>query len=213
MVKISVSFLSMRENLLENVLKFNDTDIDYVHLDIMDNIFVPYSSYSYDEIKTIVGNTNKPLDVHLMVRDLDRYINDYNMYNTEYITVHYEAMLDTNIISKIKSYGIKCGVSIKPNTEVEQIFDLLDKIDLVLVMSVEPGKGGQEFMSSSLEKIKKLKNEIEKRKLNVNISVDGGINNANIGYCINDGVDIIVLGSYLSKVDNVKEEILRIKEM
>jgi ribulose-phosphate 3-epimerase len=213
MAKISISFLSMRENLLKNILKFNNTDIDYVHLDIMDNVFVPYLSYSYNEIKTIVENTNKPLDVHLMVKDLNRYINDYNMYNTEYITIHYEAMLDTKIIARIKSYGIKCGISIKPSTDVEQIFDLLDKIDLVLIMSVEPGEGGQEFLTSSYEKIEKLKNEIKRRKLSVMLSIDGGINDTNVKSCIEKGVNIVVVGSYMLEVPDAKEEVQKIKNI
>lgn len=213
MIKISASLLSMRDNLLESINKINSTDIDLIHLDVMDNIFVPYESFNYDEIKTIVDNINKPLDVHLMVKDIYKYINDYSMYNTEYITIHYEAMLDTRVIDIIKSYGIKCGISIIPSTNVEQIFDLLDKIDLVLIMSVEPGKGGQTFLDFSLEKIKKLKQEIKKRNLNVKISVDGGINNANIGYCINNGIDIIVLGTYLIDIPNIKETVTEIKQM
>jgi ribulose-phosphate 3-epimerase len=213
MVKISISFLSMRDNLLANIREFNNTNIDYIHLDIMDNIFVSNSSYNYNEIKTIVGCTNKPLDIHLMVNNLDKYINDYNMYNTEYITIHYEAMLDTNVISKIKSYGIKCGISIKPSTQVEQIFDLLDKIDLVLIMSVEPGEGGQEFIDSSYEKIYKLKQEIKRRNLNVKISIDGGINEKNIKTCIDKGIDIVVLGSYMLKIQNIKEEVDKLKDI
>jgi ribulose-phosphate 3-epimerase len=148
-----------------------------------------------------------------MVNNLDKYINDYNMYNTEYITIHYEAMLDTNVISKIKSYGIKCGISIKPSTQVEQIFDLLDKIDLVLIMSVEPGEGGQEFIDSSYEKIYKLKQEIKRRNLNVKISIDGGINEKNIKTCIDKGIDIVVLGSYMLKIQNIKEEVDKLKDI
>jgi ribulose-phosphate 3-epimerase len=162
---------------------------------MMDGIFVSNKSYSYEEVKLITSNINKPLDVHLMVEDIDDYIKDYLMYNTEYITFHYEVMKDLRPISKVKSHGIKCGISIKPDTEVEAIYDLLDKIDLVLIMSVEPGKGGQKFIDSSLNKIKKLRKEIDDRKLDVLISVDGGINEETGKLVLNSGADILVLGS------------------
>ena len=160
MVKVSASLLSIRDKLKETTIEFNDLDIDYIHLDIMDGIFVPNKSFTYDEIKEIINNTKYPLDVHLMVSDIDSYIYDYIMLNTEFITFHYEALKDIKTIQKIKNHGIKCGISIKPSTNVEEIFDLLPYIDLVLVMSVEPGKGGQEFMTMALDKIKKLKNKI-----------------------------------------------------
>lgn len=206
---ISVSLLSMRDNLLYYLNELNNSNIDYIHLDMMDGLFVPNKTYTYDEIKLIVDNTNKPLDVHLMVEDINDYIKDYISYNTEYITFHYEAMKDISIINKIKSHNIKCGISIKPSTEVEQIYDLLDKIDLVLIMSVEPGKGGQEFIQNSLTKIEKLKEEINKRNLNVKISVDGGINKDTGKKSLESGADILVIGTSikdnLSLIDDLKE--------
>ena len=173
---ISASLLSCKDNLESITKEFNNLDIDLIHLDIMDGEFVPYTSFTYDEIKTIVNNTNKPLDVHLMVNNIDEYIYDYAMLNTKFITFHYEALTDLKIIDKVKSYGIRCGISIKPNTDVEQIYDILPLIDMVLVMSVEPGRGGQKFIESSLDKIKKLNNKIKELCLDVLISVDGGIN-------------------------------------
>ncbi len=200
---ISVSLLSMRDNLLENIRLINKENIDYIHLDMMDGIFVSNKSFSYEEVKLIVENINKPLDVHLMVEDIDDYIKDYLQYDTEYITFHYEAMKDMTPIRKVKSHGIKCGISIKPDTNVEAIFDLLDKIDLVLIMSVEPGKGGQEFIVSSLEKIEKLKNEIIKRGLNVKVSIDGGINEDTAKLSLDKGADILVIGSAITKDPNI----------
>ena len=208
MVKVSASLLSIRDKLKETTIEFNDLDIDYIHLDIMDGIFVPNKSFTYDEIKEIINNTKYPLDVHLMVSDIDSYIYDYIMLNTEFITFHYEALKDIKTIQKIKSHGIKCGISIKPSTNVEEIFDLLPYIDLVLVMSVEPGKGGQEFMTMALDKIKKLKNKIEKDNLNVLISVDGGRNKNRAIECIESGADILVIGSALTNNDS-KSELLR----
>lgn len=204
---ISVSLLSMRDNLLEYINMLNKSNIDYIHLDMMDGLFVSNKSFSYDEVKLIVDNINKPLDVHLMVEDIDDYIKDYISYNTDYITFHYEAMKDTKLITKIKSHGIKCGISIKPDTEVELIYDLLDKIDMVLIMSVEPGKGGQEFIPSSLEKVKKLKNEITKRNLDVKISIDGGINKDTGKLSLNSGADILVIGSAIKENPSIINEL------
>lgn len=197
MIKISASLLSARENLENTIKEFNNLDIDYIHLDIMDNEFVPYNSFSYEEIKKIIVLSQKPFDVHLMVKNIDEYIYNYAMLNTEYITVHYEALDNLRIIDKIKDYGIKCGISIKPSTNIELIYDLLPKIDMVLVMSVEPGRGGQEFISDTLIKIENLKNKIKKDNLNVIISVDGGINKNRAIECINAGVDNLVIGSSL----------------
>ncbi len=198
MTLISASLLSCKDNLESVTKEYNNLDIDYIHLDIMDGIFVPNNSFSYDEIKKIVNNTNKPLDVHLMVKEPEKYIYNYAMLNTEYITFHYETNFDSNLIKKIKSYGIKCGISIRPETNEEEIYDILPLIDLVLVMSVNPGKGGQEFMTLALNKIKNIKEKIKKLNLNVIISVDGGINNSSATECIKSGVDMLVIGSALA---------------
>ncbi len=165
----------------------------------MDTDFVSNYSYSYEEIKTIVEKSKKPIDVHLMVKDISKYDYLLNVSNIEYITVHFEALEDFNIINKIREYK-KVGISIKPNTDIEKIYNLLEKIDLVLVMSVEPGKGGQQFIENTYERTNKLKKEIEKRKLNTVISVDGGINESNIKLLDQKKVDIAVIGTYLKKV-------------
>ncbi len=208
---ISVSLLSMRNNLLEYIYKLNKENIDYIHLDMMDGLFVSNKSFTYDEVKLIVDNINKPLDVHLMVEDIDDYIKDYLSYNTEYITFHYEAMKDLSPITKVKSHGIKCGISIKPETEVELIYDILDKVDLILIMSVNPGKGGQEFMDSSLDKVKKLKEEIIKRNLNVKISIDGGINKETGTISLESGADILVIGTAIKEDMNLIEQLKECK--
>lgn len=210
-MKISASLLSARDNL-ENITKeINDLDVDYLHLDIMDGLFVPNTSYTDEEIDLILKNTNKPIDVHLMVNDIDKYINYYLKDNVESITFHYEAMKNLNVIDKIKKNNIKCGISIKPNTNVEDIYYLLPLIDKVLIMSVEPGKGGQKFIPTSLEKIHKLRQKIDSLNLNVLISVDGGINNNSAAPCIKNGVDILVIGSALTNSENKKEFINKIK--
>ncbi len=204
---ISISLLSMRDDLLNSINAINKKNIDYIHLDMMDGLFVENKSFTYDEVKLIVEKANKPLDVHLMVNDIDNYIKDYISYNTEYITIHYEAMKNTTSIEKIKNHGIKCGISINPDTDVENIYDLLDKIDLVLIMSVNPGKGGQEFISGSLDKVKKLKEEIIRRKLPVKISIDGGINKQTGVDAINSGADILVIGSAYKKDSSIIDQL------
>lgn len=211
MVKISASLLSARDNLEKTIEEINNLDIDYIHLDIMDGKFVPNTSFTYEEIKTIISSINKPLDVHLMVKNIDEYIYDYAMLNTEYITFHYETIHSLKTIKKIKDYGIKCGIAIKPSTNVEEIYDLLPYIDLVLVMSVEPGKGGQKFIEGSQLKIKKLKDKIKSLDLHVLVSVDGGINITTSNLCKQSGVDILVIGSALTNNDDKREFVNNVK--
>ena len=213
MVKISASLLSVRDNLENKTKEMNDLGVDLIHIDVMDNIFVPNTAFTYDEALEVQNNTNKLLDLHLMVEDIDKYIDIFKDLNLYSITIHYEVLKDINIIKKIKNLGIKCGISIKPNTKVEEIYDLLPYIDLVLIMSVEPGFGGQKFIPESVEKIKKLKDYININNLNVLISVDGGINNNSGIDCINAGVDILVIGSALTNNINNKELVYTLKNV
>ena len=210
-MKISASLLSARDNLSNIIEEMNNLDVDYIHLDIMDGLFVPNLSYTDNEIELIMKKSNKKIDVHLMVNDIDTYVNKYLKDNVESITFHYEAIKDLNIIDKIKKHGIKCGISIKPETNIESIYHLLPLIDKVLIMSVEPGKGGQEFIPNSLEKINKLRKKIDTLNLDVLISVDGGININSAAPCIKNGVDILVIGSALTNSYNKKEFVNKIK--
>ena len=204
-MKISASFLSIKDNLKENIDLLTKCDIDYLHLDIMDGIFVKNKTWNISEIKNLI-NYNKPLDVHLMVSDVYKYVDEYKDLNPEFITFHYEVDLDImNIINYIKKYNIKVGLSIKPNTKVDEIIPYLPYLDLILVMSVEPGEGGQKFIINSVDKIKKLK-ELKGDYL---IEVDGGINDSTISL-VKD-VDIAVIGSYITS-GNYEEKIKSIKE-
>ena len=204
-MKISASFLSIKDNLKENIDLLTKCDIDYLHLDIMDGIFVKNKTWDISEIKNLI-NYNKPLDVHLMVSDVYKYVDEYKDLNPEFITFHYEVDLDImDIISYIKKYNIKVGLSIKPNTKVDEIIPYLPYLDLILVMSVEPGEGGQKFIIDSVNKIKKLK-ELKGDYL---IEVDGGINDSTISL-VKD-VDIAVIGSYITS-GNYEEKIKSIKE-
>ena len=207
MTKVSASILSVND-LDDTIKELNTLDIDYIHLDIMDGKFVPNTSFTYDQIKKIIEVSEKPFDVHLMVRDVEDHIYHYAMLNTEYITFHYEVLKDLKIIKKIKNYGIKCGISVKPSTDIELIYELLPYIDMVLIMSVEPGRGGQKFIDNSLNKIKKLKDYIKKNNLNVIISVDGGINNNTGVNCVKNGADMLVVGSALIN-SNDKENFIK----
>ncbi len=207
-MKISASFLSIKDNLKENIDLLTKCDIDYLHLDIMDGIFVKNKTWDISEIKNLI-NYNKPLDVHLMVSDVYKYVDEYKDLNPEFITFHYEVDLDImDIINYIKKYNIKVGLSIKPNTKVDEIIPYLPYLDLILVMSVEPGEGGQKFIIDSVDKIKKLK-ELKELKGDYLIEVDGGINDSTISL-VKD-VDIAVIGSYITS-GNYEEKIKSIKE-
>ena len=206
-MKISASFLSIKNNIKENIIKLDNTNIDYLHLDIMDNVFVPNKSFDINEIKEIIINTKKPYDVHLMVKDIFKYIDDYKQLNPEFITFHYEAHENVEeVINYIKKLNIKVGISIKPNTKVESIKHLLNKIDLVLIMSVEPGFGGQDFIFDTAKKIEEIKS-LNKDLL---VSIDGGINDQTVKHCKN--ADIIVVGSYITNNDNYQEQINKLKK-
>ena len=197
-MKISASFLTIDN--IDNVNKLVDCDIDYLHLDIMDGIFV-------NNKNEVINITNKkPLDVHLMVNDVYKYIDIYKNLNPLFITFHYEAVTGVlEVINYIKKFNIKVGLSIKPSTKVEEIIPYLPYLDLVLVMSVEPGQGGQSFIMDTVDKIRKLK----ELKGNYLIEVDGGINDNTINL-INDA-DIIVVGSYITSGD-YEERIRNLKE-
>lgn len=212
MVKISTSILSINDDLINNVKKLNNTTTDFIHYDIMDGKFVSNESFSFEQIEEINKVINKPIDVHLMVEEPIEYIKFYSKLKPSYLTIHYEiADLEKNI-DLIKSYNIKVGVSIKPNTKVSEVLPLLHKVDLILVMSVEPGKGGQKFIDEATDKIKQLKNYIVTNNLNAVIEVDGGINNITAKECIKAGVDILVSGSYITNSEDYQEKINEIKK-
>lgn len=192
---VSTSFLSSN-NIPRDLKKLNETDTDYIHVDVMDGKFVPNKTMPFSEMKNIYKYTSKRLDVHLMVNDPTKYINDYATLNTEYITIHEEIDVDIiEMLKLIKSYGIKCGLAIKPDTLVSDLVPYLPLLDLVLVMSVEPGAGGQKFIMESENKIKEVKTLIDTYNLSTKISVDGGINSETKNYC--SLCDILVSGSYI----------------
>lgn len=206
MIKISTSILASN-NRIDSVNKLNNTNTNYLHIDTMDGIFVPNNQMPIDEIITLEKHSKKPLDIHLMVENPEIYLNHLENKNIEYITIHIEIDKDiNNLISKIKSFGYKVGLSIKPNTNINEIIPYLNKIDLVLIMSVEPGFGGQKFIHNSLDKAK----EIRKLNKEVVIEMDGGINDTNIEK-IKQFVDIAVVGSYITNSNNYNQAINNLK--
>lgn len=197
-MKVSVSILSSKLKPTDITKKLDSTNADYIHLDIMDGKFTENKTWTFSEVKKIISYSKLPLDVHLMVNNPEKYIEDYAMLNTSYLTFHFEAVKDVqSTINKIKEYGLKVGVSICPDTQVDVLFPYLNEIDQVLIMSVVPGKSGQSFIETSPEKIQKLKEEIEKQNLKTIISVDGGINNETGLLCKEAGVDMLVSASYI----------------
>ena len=197
---ISASILDIKDPKELEVSKLSRLGIDYIHLDVMDGIFVENKTMNYSDHANIVKYAYKPLDVHLMVSNVKKYIDEYSKLKPEFITFHFEAVSDvTSIINYIKNLGIKVGMSIKPSTTIEEIQNYLKYLDLILVMSVEPGRGGQKFISSSIKKIETLKEIRETNDYNYLIEVDGGINDETISY-VKDA-DIYVAGNYIVKND------------
>lgn len=193
MKEVSGSFLSNNDKLYE-INRLNNSNVDYIHFDVMDGKFVSNKNITVSELPKLIDNVKKKIDIHFMVSNPDKYIEKICYYNIEYITIHYEIKNLEDYIDKIKNYGFKVGIAIKPETDIKKIYYLLDKINLVLIMSVEPGKSGQKFIDVS-DKINKLKQEIINRKLNVKISVDGGINEEVLTYV--KEADILVSSSFI----------------
>lgn len=198
-MELSVSILNS-EDKKEMVKILNNTDISYIHIDVMDGKFVSQKTLPYQELIDISKETNKKLDVHLMMEDPEEYIDNIKkIKNIDTITIHLEINKDIKqILTKIKKLGIKRGLSIKPNTKIESLIPFLEDIDLILIMTVEPGLGGQTFLEESTTRIKQIKDLVKDK--NILLEVDGGINNNTIDKV--KEVDIAVVGSYITKSDD-----------
>lgn len=206
-MEVSTSFLSDKD-YKKTILELNMTNTDYIHFDVMDGKFVENKNLSIKELITYLDLSTKKNDVHFMVNNPLKYIEKIYLYNIDYVTVHYEINNLDKVIDKIKEYGLKVGVSLKPSTDVKEIFPYLDKINMVLIMSVVPGKSGQTFIEDSIDRVNELKEEIIKRKVSTKIEIDGGINDSVIDKLSN--VDIVVSASYILNDYNNIDKIKRI---
>lgn len=210
--KISTTILKVNKAPKEAVDELNNTSTDYLHLDILDGKFAPTTSYTYEELKDILKDNKLPLDVHLMVNNVIGYINDFKNFKPKRIAYHLELDVDHNeIINMIKKTGAKAGLVLKPQTDITEVYKYLDKIDYVLLLSVEPGYGGQTFNEEVLEKIERLYKMIKERKLKTTITVDGGIKEKNYKNVLNSGADTLAIGSFITMSDDYDEVINKLK--
>lgn len=209
---VSPSILSADFANLERDIKLVERNgADWIHVDVMDGHFVPNITIGIPVVKSIKKVTTLPLDVHLMIENPEKYIEDFTNAGADILTFHYEAVKKENIkplITNIKNLGVKAGLSIKPKTQPEEILEFLPDLDLVLVMTVEPGFGGQKFMADCAEKIKVIKQHATQ---NLFIQVDGGINAETGEICTKYGANSLVAGSYIYKAENIKESISSLK--
>ena len=190
---------------MEKIIKdFDQSDANYIHLDVMDGDFVPNLTFGPKFISDIRKYTNKTFDVHLMINRVDKFLQDYIDAGSDIITFHIE--IDEDIernLQYIKSKGLKSGLAIKPNTDWNTITPFIDLIDQALVMTVEPGFGGQSFMNNQLLKVEEIKKLSQEKKLTLDIGVDGGVDNITGPLCINAGANVLIAGSYLFKQENL----------
>jgi len=204
MVIISPSVLACDfANIKSEVEMINNSNADWLHIDIMDGVFVPNISFGFPVMKAMAKHATKPLDVHLMIVNPDNYIEDCKNAGAEWVTVHYEACPHLHrTIQLIKSHGMKAGVALNPHTPVSVLEEIINDLDLVLIMSVNPGFGGQSFIEGAIEKTAKLKALITKKGAKTLIEIDGGVNDKTGKQLLDAGADALVAGSYVFKSDN-----------
>jgi len=199
-------------NLNRDIEMVNSSDADWFHLDIMDGVFVPNISFGFPVIKQVKKLAKKPLDVHLMIVDPDRYLEKFKEIGADILTVHYEACTHLHrTLDQIRKLGMKAGVSINPHTQVEVLSEILSEADLVLIMSVNPGFGGQKFIENSYSKIERLRKMIDSKKLNTLIEVDGGVDTDNARKLYDAGVNVLVAGNAVFGAKNPADVILKLK--
>ncbi|MBS7785791.1 ribulose-phosphate 3-epimerase [Flavobacterium sp. CYK-55] len=200
-------------NLQRDIEMINQSKADWFHIDIMDGVFVPNISFGMPVLEAITRHTQKTVDVHLMIIDPDRYIKNFAALGANILTVHYEACTHLHrTIQAIKAEGMKAGVALNPHTPISVLEDIIQEVDLVCLMSVNPGFGGQSFIENTYQKIKKLKTLIEVKNAKALIEIDGGVSDKNARQLSAAGADVLVAGNAVFKDENPAEAIIRLKE-
>ena len=201
-------------NLQRDVEMINQSEADWFHIDIMDGVFVPNISFGMPVLQAIARHARKTIDVHLMIVDPDRYIKEFAALGANNLTVHYEACTHLHrSLQAIKAEGMKAGVAINPHTSVELLEDVIADVDLVCLMSVNPGFGGQSFIENTFRKVRKLKEIITRNGASTLIEIDGGVTSENAAKLIDAGADVLVAGSFVFKAENPSETIKNLKEL
>lgn len=212
---VSPSILSADfSNLGKDVQMLHKSDCEWIHIDVMDGVFVPNISFGLPVIKSIRKYTNKPFDVHLMIQNPNNFLEDFKNAGADIITVHIEACTHLHrTISEIKKLGMKAGVALNPHTPISSLEEIISDLDLVLIMSVNPGFGGQKFIPSAIAKVKKLKQLISEKKSNALIEVDGGVNHETGKQLVKAGANALVAGSFVFGSENPAITISKLKSL